>query len=45
MKKWIILLLIVVVVCFSGCTKDEDVSSLNEYEMVSNRITEEKTSF
>lgn len=34
MKKWIILLLIVVVVCFSGCTKDEDVSSLNEYEMV-----------
>ena len=34
MKKWIILLLIVVVVCFSGCTKYEDVSSLNEYEMV-----------
>ena len=34
MKKWIILLLIVVVVCFSGCAKDEDVSSLNEYEMV-----------
>lgn len=34
MKKCIVLLLIVVVFCFMGCSKEKDMSSLSEYEMV-----------
>lgn len=41
MKKRVILLLIVVGICFSGCSGDGEMSSLSEYEMVS---SEEKNS-
>ena len=34
MKKMMVLLLIVVCFCFMGCSKNEDMSSLSEYEMV-----------
>ncbi len=34
MKKWVILLLIMVGICFSGCSGDGEMSSLSEYEMV-----------
>ena len=34
MKKCIVVLLIVVVFCFMGCSKEKDMSSLSEYEMV-----------
>lgn len=34
MKKWVIALLIVINICFTGCSTDGDVSSLSEYEMV-----------
>lgn len=34
MKKWVIVLLIVVGICFSGCSGDGEMSSLSEYEMV-----------
>ncbi len=34
MKKRISIILLIVVMCFVGCAKEEDVSSLNEYDMV-----------
>jgi len=34
MKKWVVLFFILICLCFMGCSKDEDVSSLSEYEMV-----------
>lgn len=34
MKKWAIVLLIVISICFTGCSNNGDVSSLSEYEMV-----------
>lgn len=35
MKKRIIILMIVICMCMTGCTRDEKVSSLSKYEMVS----------
>ena len=35
MKKWIVFLLIAIMICFCGCSKDVEMSSLSEYEMVS----------
>ena len=35
MKKWVVLLLIMIVFCLCGCSKEADMSSLSEYEMVS----------
>ena len=34
MKKWVVLILILICMCFMGCSKGGDVSSLSEYEMV-----------
>ncbi len=34
MKKVIVLLLLVLGLCMTGCASEEDVSSLNEYDMV-----------
>ena len=34
MKKGIVLLLLVFGLCMTGCANEEDVSSLNEYDMV-----------
>ena len=33
-KKVFALLMVMICVCFSGCTRDEEVSSLSKYEMV-----------
>ena len=38
MKKCVVLILIVVVFCFMGCSKEKDMSSLSEYEMVEGEI-------
>ena len=34
MKKKIVLLFVLICLCFMGCSKNEDMSSLSEYEMV-----------
>lgn len=34
MKKWVIALLIVVSIVFVGCSANDDMSSLSEYDMV-----------
>ena len=34
MKKWIIVLLVLIGLYVVGCAADEEVSSLNEYDMV-----------
>ena len=34
MKKWIIILLVFVALYLVGCSADEEVSSLNDYDMV-----------
>ena len=36
MKKWAVLLLVVVVFCLCGCSKNTDTNSLSVYEMVDN---------
>lgn len=33
-KKVFVLLMVMICVCFAGCTRDEEVSSLSKYEMV-----------
>ena len=44
MKKWVVLLLLVVGICFCGCSKDTEMSSLSEYEMVKIECIKNKTS-
>ncbi len=44
MKKWAIVLLIVLCFVFVGCSNDGDVSSLSEYEMVEIEFIKNKTS-
>ena len=44
MKKWVVLLLIMIVFCLCGCSKEEDMSSLSEYEMVNSEYIENRTS-
>ena len=34
MKKWVVLLLVIIGMCICGCSKEADMSSLSEYEMV-----------
>lgn len=34
MKKWFIVLLVIIGLYIVGCAADEEVSSLNEYDMV-----------
>ncbi len=45
MKKWVVLLLIMIVFCLCGCSKDTGVSSLSEYEMVEIDKRQEKSVF
>ena len=45
MKKWVVLLLVVVGICFCGCSKDAEMSSLSEYEMVEAQETGKLTIF
>lgn len=33
-KRVFVLLMILICMCFAGCTRDEEVSSLSKYEMV-----------
>lgn len=37
MKKWVIVLLVVICFVFVGCSANDDMSSLSEYEMVEGR--------
>lgn len=34
MKKWLIVLLVIIGLYIVGCSAEEDVNSLNEYDMV-----------
>ena len=34
MKKLVVLIFILICLCFVGCSKEKDMSSLSEYEMV-----------
>ena len=45
MKKWVVLLLVLVGIFVTGCSKEVEMSSLSEYEMVKAKEMSEQTIF